>query len=40
MREIPVNLSQLDQIISKQYEDKIRGFAKDFMQNSWEARRL
>lgn len=39
MREIPVNLSQLDQIISKQYEDKIRGFAKDSMQNSWEARR-
>ncbi len=38
MRKIAVNLSQLDEIISKQYEDKIRGFVKDSMQNSWEAR--
>ncbi len=38
MREIKADLSNLDEIISRQYDDKIRGFAKDSMQNSWEAR--
>lgn len=38
MRDIRTDLSKLDEIISRQYEDKIRGFAKDSMQNSWEAR--
>ncbi len=38
MREVKADLSNLDEIISRQYEDKIRGIAKDSMQNSWEAR--
>lgn len=38
MRQIKADLSKLDVLISKQYEDKIRGFAKDSLQNSWEAR--
>lgn len=38
MRQIPTDLSRVDEIISKGYEDKIRGLAKDSMQNSWEAR--
>jgi len=38
MREVKADLSNLDEIISRQYEDKIRGFVKDSMQNSWEAR--
>jgi len=39
MRPIKADLTNLDEIISKQYEDKIRGIAKDSMQNSWEARK-
>ncbi len=38
MREVKSDLSNLDKVISKQYEDIIRGLAKDSMQNSWEAR--
>jgi|GEM_PF-2344889 len=38
MRQIKADLSRLDEIIARQYEDKVRGFAKDSMQNSWEAR--
>lgn len=39
MRPIKADLTNLDEIISKQYEDNIRGIAKDSMQNSWEARK-
>lgn len=38
MRMVETDLSRLDELIARQYEDKIRGFAKDTMQNSWEAR--
>lgn len=38
MRRVETDLSRLDELIARQYEDKIRGFAKDTMQNSWEAR--
>jgi hypothetical protein len=40
MRPIQADLSNLDEIISKQYEDKVRGIVKDSMQNSWEARKF
>lgn len=39
MRTVLTDLSKLDEIIARQYEDKTRGFAKDSMQNSWEARK-
>lgn len=29
MREVKADISNLDEIISRQYQDKIRGFAKD-----------
>lgn len=38
MRRVETDLSKLDELIARQYEDKIRGFAKDTFQNSWEAR--
>ena len=38
MRDVKADLSNLDEIISRQYDDKIRGIAKDSIQNSWEAR--
>ncbi len=38
MKQVKTDLSKLDELIARQYEDKIRGFAKDTMQNSWEAR--
>lgn len=38
MRRVETDLSQVDELIGRQYEDKIRGFAKDTLQNSWEAR--
>lgn len=38
MRKVETDLSKLDELIARQYEDKIRGFAKDSLQNSWEAR--
>lgn len=38
MRRVETDLSRLDELIARQYEDKIRGFAKDTPQNSWEAR--
>ncbi len=39
MRRIEADLSRLDEVIAKQYEDKIRGLAKDSIQNSWAARK-
>jgi hypothetical protein len=39
MRHIETDLSRLDEVIAKQYEDKIRGLAKDSIQNSWAARK-
>lgn len=39
MRPVKADLTNLDEVISKQYEDKIRGIVKDSMQNSWEARK-
>jgi len=39
MRRVETNLAELDELIARQYEDKIRGFAKDTLQNSWEARK-
>lgn len=39
MKRIETDLSKLDELIARQYEDKIRGFAKDTLQNSWEARK-
>jgi len=39
MRKVETDLSKLDELIARQYEDKIRGFAKDTLQNSWEARK-
>ena len=39
MRKVETDLSKLDELIARQYEDKIRGFAKDTFQNSWEARK-
>ncbi|MDD5680012.1 MAG: hypothetical protein PHI59_02080, partial [Candidatus Omnitrophica bacterium] len=38
MRKVETDLSKLDELIGRQYEDKIRGFVKDTLQNSWEAR--
>ena len=38
MRKVETDLSKLDDLIARQYEDKIRGFIKDSLQNSWEAR--
>lgn len=38
MKMVETDLSRLDELIARQYEDKIRGFIKDTMQNSWEAR--
>ena len=37
MKSVPTNLEKLDEIIARQYEDKIRGLAKDSVQNSWSA---
>lgn len=39
MRKIETDLSRLDEVIAKQYEDKIRGLAKDSVQNSWAAKK-
>lgn len=39
MRKIEADLSRLDEVIAKQYEDKIRGLAKDSIQNSWAAKK-
>jgi hypothetical protein len=39
MREIKTDLSRLDEVIARQYEDKIRGIAKDSIQNSWHHRK-
>jgi hypothetical protein len=39
MREIKTDLSRLDEVIARQYEDKIRGIAKDSIQNSWHHKR-
>lgn len=39
MRKIETDLSRLDEVIAKQYEDKIRGLAKDSIQNSWAAKK-
>jgi len=39
MRKVETDLSRLDEVIAKQYEDKIRGLAKDSIQNSWAARK-
>jgi len=39
MKRVETDLSKLDELIARQYEDKIRGFAKDTLQNSWEARK-
>ena len=38
MRKVETDLSKLDELVARQYEDKIRGFVKDALQNSWEAR--
>jgi len=40
VRKIETDLSRLDEVIAKQYEDKIRGLAKDSIQNSWAARKV
>jgi len=39
VRKIETDLSRLDEVIAKQYEDKVRGLAKDSIQNSWAARK-
>jgi len=38
MRRVKTDLTKLDELIAKQYEDIIRGIVKDSLQNSWEAR--
>jgi len=40
VRKIETDLSRLDEVIVKQYEDEIRGLAKDSIQNSWAARKF
>jgi hypothetical protein len=39
LRDIKTDLSRLDEVIARQYEDKIRGIAKDSIQNSWHHRK-